>query len=166
MPAVIQLYNHFLWKIRSNSNGVNPRPMQLWLLLLNNISNPILTSTRSHPFHVKTRDCEPIYSTKRRLNIDYCGSSTLKPRGSFLSRLPEQVLNLSYFSLSPIPKLLRAIPTSSSPPPPPSPWSYSRFCDARISSNLSTCTVHKQQQQRRHPGVNFFFNIFIDNHIK
>ena len=93
--------------------------MQLWLLLLNNISNPILTSTRSHPFHVKTRDCEPIYSTKRRLNIDYCGSSTLKPRGSFLSRLPEQVLNLSYFSLSPIPKLLRAIPTSSSPPPPP-----------------------------------------------
>ena len=118
LPAVIQLYNHFLWKIRSNSNGVNPRPMQLWLLLLNNISNPILTNTRSHPFHVKARDSEPIYSTKRRLNIDYCGSSTLKPRGSFLSRLPEQVLNLSYFSLSPIPKLLRAIPTSSPPPPP------------------------------------------------
>ena len=133
--------------------------MQLWLLLLNNISNPILTSTRSHPFHVKARDSEPIYSTKRRLNIDYCGSSTLKPRGSFLSRLPEQVLNLSYFSLSPIPKLLRAIPPSSSPPPPPR--SYSRFCDARISSNLSTCTVHKQQQQRRHPGVNFFFSIYL-----
>ena len=131
--------------------------MQLWLLLLNNISDPILTSTRSHPFHVKARDSEPIYSTKRRLNIDYCSSSTLKPRGSFLSRLPEQVLNLRYFSLSPIPKLLRAIPTTSSAPPPPPPphQSYSRFCDARISSNLSTCTVHKQQQQRRNPGVKF-----------
>ena len=96
-------------------------PLNIWIFACGNPALrpfPILTSTRSHPFHVKARDCEPIYSTKRRLNIDYCGSSTLKPRGSFLSRLPEQVLNLRYFSLSPIPKLLRAIPTSSSPPPP------------------------------------------------
>ena len=77
-PAVIQLYNHFLWKISSNLNGVNPRPLQLSLLLLNNISNPILTSTRSHPFHFNARDWEPIYSTKRRLNIGYWGSSALE----------------------------------------------------------------------------------------
>ena len=97
LPAVIQLYSHFLWKIRSNSNGVSPRPMQLWLLLLNNISNPILTSTRSHPFHVKVRDCEPIYSTKRRLNIDYCGSSTLKPARILLLSPPRTSTQFTLF---------------------------------------------------------------------
>ena len=152
-PAVIQLYNHFLWKISSNSHGVNPRPLQLSLLLLNNISNPILTSTRSHPFHFNARDWEPIYSTKRRLNIDYWGCSTLELVRTLPFSPPRTSTQFTLFSLSPIPKLLRAIPNS--PPPRPSPQSYSRFWDARISSNLSTCSVHKQQQQRRNPGVKF-----------
>ena len=153
LPAVIQLYNYFLWKISSNSHGVNPRPLQLSLLLLNNISNPILTSTRSHPFHFNARDWEPIYSTKRRLNIDYWGCSTLEPVRTLPLSPPRTSTQFTLFSLSPIPKLLRAIPNS--PPPRPFPQSYSRFWDARISSNLSTCSVHKQQQQRRNPGVKF-----------
>ena len=153
LPAVIQLYNYFLWKISSNSHGVNPRPLQLSLLLLNNTSNPILTSTRSHPFHFKARDWETIYSTKRRLNIDYWGSSKLEPVRTLPLWPPRTSTQFTLFSLSPIPKLLRAIPNS--PPPPPSPQNYSRFWDARISSNLSTCSVHKQQQQRRNPGVKF-----------
>ena len=153
LPAVIQLYNYFLWKISSNSHVVNPRPLQLSLLLLNNTSNPILTSTRSHPFHFKARDWETIYSTKRRLNIDYWGSSKLEPVRTLPLWPPRTSTQFTLFSLSPIPKLLRAIPNS--PPPRPSPQSYSRFWDARISSNLSTCSVHKQQQQRRNPGVKF-----------
>ena len=112
-PAVIQLYNHFLWKISSNSHGVNPRPLQLSLLLLNNISNPILTSTRSHPFHFNARDWEPIYSTKRRLNIGYWGCSTLEPVRTLPLSPPRTSTQFTLFSLSPIPKLLRAIP----PPP-------------------------------------------------
>ena len=112
-PAVIQLYNHFLWKISSNSHGVNPRPLQLSLLLLNNISNPILTSTRSHPFHFNARDWEPIYSTKRRLNIDYWGCSTLELVRTLPFSPPRTSTQFTLFSLSPIPKLLRAIP----PPP-------------------------------------------------
>ena len=111
-PAVIQLYNHFLWKISSNSHGVNPRPLQLSLLLLNNTSNPILTSTRSHPFHFKARDWETIYSTKRRLNIDYWGSSKLEPVRTLPLWPPRTSTQFTLFSLSPIPKLLRAIPNS------------------------------------------------------
>ena len=100
-------------KLVTGSNGVNPRPMELWLLLLNNISNQILTSTRSHPSHFKARDWEPIYSTKRRLNIDYRGSSTLEPvRTLPLSPSRWSTQFTIFFSL-PMPKLLRAIP----PPP-------------------------------------------------
>ena len=112
-PAVIQLYNHFLWKISSNSHGVNPRPLQLSLLLLNNISNPILTSTRSHPFHFNARDWEPIYSTKRTLNIGYWGCSTLEPVRTLPLSPPRTSTQFTLFSLPPIPNLLRAIP----PPP-------------------------------------------------
>ena len=105
------------------------------------------------PFIFKARDWETIYSTKRRLNIDYWGSSKLEPVRTLPLWPPRTSTQFTLFSLSPIPKLLRAIPNS--PPPRPSPQSYSRFWDARISSNLSTCSVHKQQQQRRNPGVKF-----------
>ena len=104
--------------------------MQLWLPLLN-ISNPILTSTRSHPFHFKARDWEPIYSTKRRLNIDYWGSSDIRADADPSLPPPRPVTQFTLFFLSPIPNILRAICPRAT-----------RFCEARISSNLSTCTVH------------------------
>ena len=135
-PAVIQLYNHFLWKISSNSHGVNPRPLHLSLLLLNNISNPILTSTRSQPFHFNARDWEPIYSTKRRLNIGYWGSSTLEPVRTLPLSPPRTSNQFTLFSLSPIPKLLRAIP----PPPPPKATRGSAMHVFLVTLVLVLCT--------------------------
>ena len=140
-PAVIQLYNHFLWKISSNSHGVNPRPLQLSLLLLNNNSNPILTSTRSHPFHFKARDWETIYSTKRRLNIDYWGSSKLEPVRTLPLWPPRTSTQFTLFSLSPIPKLLRAIPNSPPrPAPPPKATQGSEMLVFLVTLVLVLCT--------------------------
>ena len=140
LPAVIQLYNYFLWKISSNSHGVNPRPLQLSLLLLNNTSNPILTSTRSHPFHFKARDWETIYSTKRRLNIDYWGSSKLEPVRTLPLWPPRTSTQFTLFSLSPIPKLLRAIPNSPPPAPPPKATQGSEMLVFLVTLVLVLCT--------------------------
>ena len=140
LPAVIQLYNYFLWKISSNSHGVNPRPLQLSLLLLNNTSNPILTSTRSHPFHFKARDWETIYSTKRRLNIGYWGSSKLEPVRTLPLWPPRTSTQFTLFSLSPIPKLLRAIPNSPPPAPPPKATQGSEMLVFLVTLVLVPCT--------------------------